>query len=140
MELEEDPGRMRVLWIGALALIRSVGHVLRNVDGKSDTLRPHIATTYKSWRTQQSCLIFREFIEKSRNLALKEYKLGIDPGQAISISVFGDDGDAYCETLDQELFRPLTDGPWRGEDARDIYEMAICWWEVQLTVIERATA
>ncbi|WP_156478836.1 hypothetical protein [Alcanivorax sp. NBRC 102028] len=35
MEAEENPDSFRVLWVACLALLRSVGHVLKKVDGKS---------------------------------------------------------------------------------------------------------
>jgi hypothetical protein len=39
--------------------------------------------------------------------------------------------------LDKNLFCPITDGTFAGEDCRDILKDAIDWWEEQLQTIER---
>jgi hypothetical protein len=38
--------------------------------------------------------------------------------------------------FDENLFRPLVDGYGEGEDARDIFEEAIDWWQRELTAID----
>ena len=68
--LEEERGeqRWRVLWIGAVALLRAVGHVLQKVDGKNPDQRDVIDAAYRSWTSGQSRhAVFREFIEEERN-------------------------------------------------------------------------
>ncbi len=42
--------------------------------------------------------------------------------------------EAYV--LDQNIFRPFLNGPFSGEDAREVYDMAIKWWEAQLDTID----
>ena len=45
---EEDERRWRVLWAGAMALLRTVGHVLRNVDGADPRVRPVVDAAWAS--------------------------------------------------------------------------------------------
>ena len=41
-------------------------------------------------------------------------------------------------TLDDNLFCPIADGPYAGEDCRDVLEEAIAWWDTQLALIEES--
>lgn len=49
LENEHDEQRWRVLWIGAMALLRVVGHVLRKVDGEIPRQRAVIDAAYRRW-------------------------------------------------------------------------------------------
>lgn len=42
---------------------------------------------------------------------------------------------AEAFTLDECIFKPLLDGPFAGEDGRDVARDAISWWEGQLSEI-----
>ena len=143
LEDERDERRWRVLWVGALALLRAVGHVLRNVDGRIPRAGAAINAAYESWTAKQpEHLVFREFIEKERNNILKEYRLSVlDSAESHVAVVVGDSDAGYItdETplvLDENLFRPVTVGFGVGEDARDVYREAIKWWEQELTRLE----
>ncbi|PWC31153.1 hypothetical protein TSO352_30510 [Azospirillum sp. TSO35-2] len=39
--------------------------------------------------------------------------------------------------FDENLFRPLVEGYGEGEDARDVFEEAINWWERELAAIDK---
>jgi len=138
LEDERDGQRWRVLWVGALALVRAVGHVLWNVDGRIPEARDAIKAAYGSWKSKQQPehLVFREFIERERNNILKEYRMNVLDSSEVAV-VVGDSEAAYTTgTLDENLYRPTEEGFGVGEDARDVYRDAIKWWDEQLARLE----
>lgn len=73
---------------------------------------------------------------------MKEYGLSVlDSGEALVAVVVGDSDAIYSPhdtpiVLDENLFRPVTEGFGVGEDARDVYGEAITWWDEELTRLE----
>ena len=146
LEEERNEQRWRVLWIGAMALLRSIGHVLQKVDGERPDQRAAIDVAYRSWTSRQSeHAVFREFIEEERNNILKEYRLNVVDSAEVGVAVvLGAPNAGYVieETpfvLDENLFRPVTGGYGAGEDARDVYRSALEWWDVELSRLEGAS-
>ena len=139
LEDETDTEIWRVHWVGALSLIRAVGHVLEAVDGTDLRYRKISDEMYSLWRDNQNLehQIFREFIKHERDLMLKEYSTVVNLDAAVPVLITHDD-QGYL--LDQNIFRPMEEGTWAGEDSRDVYEMAINWWTVQLDTIDRLVA
>jgi hypothetical protein len=138
LEDERDEQRWRVLWVGALALVRAVGHVLGNVDGRIPEARDAIKAAYGSWKSKQrpEHLVFREFIDRERNNILKEYRMNVLDSSEVAV-VAGDSEAGYTtDTLDENLYRPTEEGFGVGEDARDVYREAIGWWDEQLARLE----
>lgn len=130
---EHDFSEWRIKWIGALTLIRMVGHVLRNVDGKDPRVRAASDLLFSEWKDINSDHhIFREFIEDHRNLALKEYEFLVCDSEIIPVAVSFDGRLSEQFDLPSDLFRPIKGGRWDGEDARDVYLIAINWWYGQL--------
>ena len=143
LENERDEQRWRVLWVGALALLRAVGHVLRNVDARTPRARAAINAAYESWTgNQPQHRVFREFIERERNNILKEYRLNVRDSAETGVAVVvGDSQSGYItgETpfvLDENLFRPVEAGFGVDGDARDVCREAVAWWEEQLTRLD----
>lgn len=132
MEEEENPDRFRVVWIGGLALLRSVGHCLKNIDCVNEPQRSILSECWQEWKDEP---IFSEFIVRSRNLALKEYKVLAEEGVFGPVHIVGNCEELY--EIPSFLFRQITDGFGEGEDSRDIFEEAIKWWEVKLNDLER---
>ena len=63
MEVEIDPDQFRVLWVGALSLLRAVGHVLDKVDAVDPSLKASSSKSFKQWKDVSSGhAIFTEFI------------------------------------------------------------------------------
>lgn len=132
---ETDPDEWRVKWIGALALLRMVGSVLHKVDGKRADVSAIQKLMYSEWKSDApEHIIFRDFVLRHRNLALKEYEVFVWEGPDISLTT--SNGEVFA--LPSDLFRPLTEGYGQGEDARDIYLQAVTWWDRQLSIIEEA--
>jgi hypothetical protein len=42
--------------------------------------------------------------------------------------------------IGEKICRPLLNGPWEGDDARNILTEAIEWWKRQLDAIDREAA
>ena len=135
LEVESRADTFRVLWVAGVALARAVGHVLQKIDGGStNATREAIERAYAGWKAdKQANAIFFEFIEQERNQVLKQYELGFLAGP-IGVAT----PDAVF-TLDEQIFCPLAEGPFAGEDCRDVLKLAIDWWELQLRDIESAS-
>ena len=138
LEIEESIERFRVLWVASIALSRAVGHVLQKVDSNtSPQLKLAISQAYSSWKADpESHQIFFDFIENERNSVLKEYEFGFMSGPIDVLVVPG----ASLFTLSDNLFCPLSNGRFSGEDCRDVLELAITWWQTQLDLIDQAAA
>ena len=146
---EEDERRWRVLWAGAMALLRTVGHVLRNVDGADSEVRSAVDAAWARWKGDRSKnAVFWEFIQKERNNILKEYRFSVLDSAEVGLGLVVTRGDQDSgsvvshETpvaLGENLFRPLMDGFGMGEDARDVYGEALQWWDTELAGIEAAS-
>lgn len=147
LESETDLQKWRILWAGAIALIRAVGHVLDKVDGKNLFIKKIAKDSFLKWKVEEDHLIFPEFIDRERNTLLKEYNSDVHPliEVPMALEVFlqqvggGDQkkvilGDII--NLGENIYRPMLEGPWEGIDCRDIYKEAIEWWEQQLDSID----
>lgn len=150
LEDETDIQRWRIHWAAAVALIRAVGHVLDKVDGEDPLMKQAAGSAFKQWKsTDPKHEIFREFIERERNNLLKEYRSDVHPlaevAFAIGFTAQPVDGGApvrfaQIAEIGENIYRPLLDSPWEGDDARDVLSEAIAWWESQLAAIEQEAA
>jgi hypothetical protein len=146
LEAEQDLERWRILWAGALALLRAVGHVLQKVDGSDPVLGAIVAQTYGRWKSQpKKHAIFWEFIEEERNNILKEYRFNVHPLDDVEVAVMltlrnPETGETrqvpHIVPIGENIYRPLVEGYSEGNDARDVYREALDWWEIQLSAIE----
>jgi len=143
LEAEENPDRLRVLWIGSLGLIRLVGSVLNEIERENVGAAPAIDKHWaklQAGRKAQNPAIFWKFIKGDRDRALHRYEVDLYPESSIPLLI-SDEAGATISVLDDCLFVPLEDDEWRGDeaggDARDAYSDAIGWWESELSEIER---
>lgn len=136
LETERDPVRLRIFWAALAALLRATGHVLKKVDAQRDpAIRKSVEAAWKSWRREsKEHLIFWEFIEKERNNLLKEYVVGWQEGPVLVTT-----GAEAFDLGEENLFRPLLDGPFAGEDFRDVAHDAVRWWKARLDEIDNST-
>ncbi|MFZ5746188.1 MAG: hypothetical protein ACOY45_00865 [Pseudomonadota bacterium] len=146
LDEETDPDRWRVA--GAVALLRAVGHVLLNVDQPaSDCVAREGKEAHRRWKSPDPAhAIYREFIEEERNNILKEYRSKVHPLEEVQVAVrltlqYPETGEiTYLDQvvpLDENMFRPIVEGFGEGEDARDVFQDAISWWDRELAGIER---
>jgi len=132
LEFEPKDDNFRIVWVAGIALARAVGHVLDEVESKTDQNLSHIIRAkYLSWKQdKETSAIFWDFIDDERNRVLKEYEQGFLAGPIVVTAA----GQQF--SLEENLFTPLGDGRYAGEDCRDVLERAILWWESQLNDIE----
>lgn len=148
LEAEQDLGRWRVHWAGALALVRAVGHVLTKVDGADPTIRKQVDIAYRRWKSDRAAhAVFWEFIEEERNNILKEYRFNLHPLDSVDVAVMMTVRHPVTGELSQipqvvpigeNIYRPVLDGYSEGNDARDVYREALDWWNAELTLLEDA--
>lgn len=146
LEKETDLERWRVHWAAAVALVRAVGHVLKNVDGQDPKLKQIGAEAFKRWKGDDPAHeIFREFVERERNNILKEYRFSHHPQEEVDVAVGWtlqnpQTGErvicAEVYPIGENIYRPMVDGFREGDDARDILSDAITWWERELAAID----
>lgn len=148
LEDQEDQGRWRVHWVGAVALIRAVGHVLDKVDGHIPGLREIARSAFRRWKSDDPRhAIFRDFIDAERDNILKEYQSKVFPNADVPVAIMltavhPRTGETIqipiAETIPDNLYKPLVEGFGEGEDARAVYAEAIAWWEGELDAIDVA--
>lgn len=135
LENEEDPQVFRILWAAAVALCRSVGHVLDKVDRVTyASISGNMDVKWLQVKGQpDKHAIFHQFIDRERNCVLKEAGSSYDDGpQTLVVLPINEE-----HTLDELLFCPIQDGRYAGEDCRDVLLEAISWWDHYLLELEQ---
>ncbi len=130
---ETDPFRFRMAVVASIALVRAVGHVLRKVDSSNCPVFAEVVKErFESWkRDRESARIFWEFIESERNNILKEYEFRFDFSPVITT------GEAtHAWRVGADLYCPVVDGVYVGQDVRDVLQEAVRWWTQELDAIE----
>ena len=146
LEADTDDTRWRVHWAAAVALIRAVGHVLAKVDGANETVRKVADEAFRRWKSDDpEHHIFRDFIERERNNLLKENGTDVHPLTNVALAfqftaIPVGSGEPVLvrdvAEIDENIYRPMIDGPWEGNDARDVLSLAIEWWLRELDAID----
>jgi hypothetical protein len=149
------PQQWRILWVAALALLRTVREVLRNVDGERDDLHPklkhEIGGFWKRMKeTEPEPAIYWEIICGNANGILHQYKLGAVMVQTFAPSVIitgRSDVSVSAAVATAPILRPgaleternywMKDGPFKDHDQRDIVQQAIDWWEGEIGTMEQ---
>jgi hypothetical protein len=133
IESEVDERRFRVMLVAAIALVRAVGHALRNTDAKNrPELRERIESVFHRWKEDKnSSRIFWEFIVPERNNILKQYEFRLQFEPMVTTA----EAEHACR-VGSNVFCPIADGPYAGEDVRDVLKLAVEWWAVELSKIE----
>lgn len=123
-------------WTTLVVLLRMVLHVLRKIDAEQDSrikeaseVRWAKLLEAKAARDPE-VVIFTEFIEEDRNLILKEYRYRV--GQGVNIYSRG------SGSPDVEIIYEMTDGPFLGQDPRQVAAEAIAWLERYLDEVDQA--
>ena len=118
-DIDEEHWEWKVNWFAGVALLRTIGHVLGNVDSKTSERHSQvIAQKWREWKDRpQRHWIFPEFIERERNNILKEFAFGaaLPSSDDDRILVYGDS----------------------KEDGAQLFREAVYWWRHQLESIER---
>jgi len=107
-------------WFAGVALLRTIGHVLRNVDRPCGTkYRCAVDGFWNDIRDDRSThWIFFDLIERERNNILKEFSFGA------SLPNKDDDERQLVYTLQDD---------W---DGTQLFREAVYWWRAQLEHLE----
>ena len=144
-----------LVWAGTIALLRAVGHALTKEDAESDRRLKNVQDAWwgRLKATKPDPHIFWEFIERDRNLLLKEAELTVRrlfQGFLQDGIVLSNNSDGH-ELPQQRAPRAppplppidtyqMKHGRFAGRDPRDLVTDAIEWWEKQLDYIEQEAA
>ena len=160
-ELKRDPigQEWRLRWVGTLALLRTVGEVLTNVDRQSDDVRPalkeEIGQFFKRMQeTNPEPVIYWKFIRGDANGILHAYKFravqsltlgttegGVKGNQTASVSAVDEDDLNFLDaTVVADRSYRMKAGPFKDQDQRDVVERAIEWWEKEIRAMETRAA
>ncbi len=121
-----------------LCLLRTVGYVLRK--GGCRVLEPCSGQgelsldALDAQKAEHS--LFWEFIDNERHRILKEYELGFVYGEHMVIVESPSNTDVNPFILGPDLYVPLDDGEFAGEDVRDLIRDSVAWWDQELGAVE----
>ena len=135
----ENKDDFLVLWSACVTILRSIGHVLGKVDHQDKCLSAPINSWWKDLKANTDEVIFHELIEKERNFSIKEYKFNYGAYRGWGLMLEDKNGKAMYfseDAIPEGVYIPMVDGPFDGEDCRDVIRQAIDWWKQQLQKIE----
>ncbi len=139
LDEEEEEDRWRIIWAGAITLLRSVGHILLRESETNPGLKVRVGAVFREHHeNKQAHRIYWNFIKAERDSLIKENVTQVHESSRVVLVAEELHGHLLKTSeflLEGNLFRPLQDGVWAGEDARDVYKEAIEWWEAQITKI-----
>jgi len=133
----------KLFWFAALAMLRAIGHVLRNVDAKQhgDNFRDALEYRFKLWKQDP---IFMNFIERERNNILKEYESSLsEQATTDEFYLLTESGDRLVTESGDALVGTTTittlvkgNGVYSGTSPADALTRALAWWDIQLSEFE----
>ena len=133
----------RIPYVACVALLRTVGHVLLNVDTRRDknynmVIREFLALTESD---KQRFSIYWEFIKKERDTILKEYAFATEgfmdlPTIEVTDEKNGDFEVTGVFTTDTLLVGADSSQLYEGHDVRNLVREAIEFWTRSLNYIE----
>ena len=139
-----DYQQAKILWFSCVTLLRTVGHVLHKVDSMnfSVNLQNELKNQFKNWKSSES--IFNDFIDKERNLILKEYDVSVEVKESEGFSnlvlsdgsnlILSDGSQLTVKTTLKSLVKAK--GHCEGETPLSILDEAIQWWDSHLADFE----
>lgn len=130
-------------WVGALAILRAVGHTLREDRDESDAMRQ---TIDDAWHAMQRDPIFA-WLADERNTVLKTYEVRAQRNATVSIVrgfelqmlMAGETRDPAPDPIVSPTHSEvLLGGPFAGQDPADAADAVALWWHQQLDAIDAA--
>jgi hypothetical protein len=110
--LQGPQWRIRVFMV--MALLRASMHALDKVDAVTEPMKSANASV---WNERNTDPIFKDFIEMDRNLLLKQYQLRAGQGVTVYMG----------PSPRSEITYTMNDGPFKGQDPRELVDQAITW-------------
>ncbi len=135
----------KIIWFAALAMLRSIGHVLRKVDAKElgEPFQLLLDQRFQAWKDDP---MFYSFIERERNSILKEYDssleeetvrkeslLELSDGSVLALS----SGEALSVTTEVATLTKRR-GESAGVSPDEALTLALEWWDRELKILENA--
>ena len=144
-DLRSEPRGLqwRTRWAAAVALLRAVGHILKNVDHQSSrAMAVAIDAEFAALKaTKPEPAIFWQFIDQERNNILKSYKPSAKQNVTIqvpTIVVNRHTREAWMEGETEVAYdHVMSDGPFQGRDPREIVAQAVVWWREYLDRVDQ---
>jgi hypothetical protein len=134
-EVEQE---FRILWFSAAALVRLVGDALDKADAaQGPAFRKAIDEAYL--KRQKDHPLYRDFIKKERDRLVHRYESSVAAGDVQHVAIKTEQG-VFLGQIGDCMYKPLTDGPFDGEDVRDILSDVIEWWAAEIDWIEAKAA
>lgn len=135
----------KIMWFAALAMLRSIGHVLRKVDakGRGEAFGCLLGERFQAWKDDP---MFYNFIEKERNSILKEYDSSLEEETVREQGSLELSDDSVLELSSGEALTVTTEvatlTKQRGESAgtppEKVLTLALDWWDRELKVLENS--
>lgn len=120
-DIDEEHPEWMVSWFAGVSILRTIGHVLRNVDRKRSDETWIIVDDF--WSDVQNNRIthwiFFDFIQRERNNILKEFSFGASLPE---------------NSDDRRILVYDTHDDW---DGTQLFREAVYWWRAQLEHIDR---
>jgi hypothetical protein len=138
-EETEDAVSGRAFYAAVLVLLRAVGHVLHKVDVRDHPeIAPLVAANFAAWKDNpDEYPLFTEFIDPERNAILKEYEFGVGAEQVVGTWENLQTGERGEMPIPTKIYA-YDDGPFAGEDVRDVARQAVEFWREELDELEAA--
>ena len=144
----------RIVYIAAVSMLRAVGHVLKKVDCETyPEIKDEVNHRYLRWKKGNGRdVIFPHFIEKERNLILKEYAPTWNEENRVDLYFSATDSSIFShdvvmsplqQRVDSELVGKkieaviVPSGPLAGYEFGELLDKSARWWGNELTEIER---
>jgi len=134
----------KVFWFSSLAMLRSIGHVLHNVDAKEQGgyFGDILEENFKRWKKDP---VFANFIEKERNNILKEYASSLSEQKNLEeFCLVTESGERLVTESEDAIVGTTTvttlikgDGMYSGISPVDALDKALRWWEKNLSEFEQ---
>ncbi|MCB0272650.1 MAG: hypothetical protein KDD46_06530 [Bdellovibrionales bacterium] len=120
----------RIKWLGICTLARSVGYVLEKIDAKNFGIEDFVKN---QWITIKKEDIFSQFIEKNRNLILKQYEFSMQREPVGIGGIITQAGDRLVTTQD---FNVLKGTFFKDSLPKESMEEVCQWWDKKLNTVE----
>ena len=135
----------KVFWFAAVAMLRTIGYVLYNVDAKmrGSKFRTALKQSFELWQEEQ---MFKDFIDFERHDIVKEYKSSLSEqtsteddflllasgGRLLLV-----DGGAFMIGTSTITKLIKERGAYSGESPVDVISKALAWWDKELSELEK---
>jgi len=140
---KNDQKLIRVRWITCLTFLRMVGHVLHKIDQPNYPNKQNAFDQLYSAKKNDS--LFKDFIEKERNNALKSYQIDLIETENLveaEVELLLEDGGRFLtesgerfilEGSEKTIHFSKKTGDSNNEERPDYWiDKAISWWETYL--------